>query len=491
MPDNEVAHLEPNHLWKRFYEITQVPRPSKKEEKIRTYLRELLTSLKVEFKEDKIGNILAYLPATPGLENSPTIVLQGHMDMVCEKNKNVKHDFENDPLKVRVEDGWVIADGTTLGSDNGIGVATALAMITDKEVSHGPLELLMTVDEETGLTGATNLELGFFTGKMLLNLDSEEDGAFYVGCAGGIDTIGTFKAETEDVDSSWASYHLSVDGLRGGHSGLDIIHGRGNAIKILGRTLRMLNGFDFRIANFTGGSLRNAIPRDAEAVLFMSESVAESVGKKVQGIQKRILKEFKSVDGGLEIKLEKADSKFNKAYTQKFSNHIIDVILALPNGMITMNHDISGLVETSTNLATIKISDGNLRIGTSQRSSSLTQKEYISESVASIFKLADAKIEVGDGYPGWEPDMESVLLKVSKDVYNRLFGKQPEIKAIHAGLECGILETKNPGMEMISFGPTIQNAHSPTERVNIETVDKFYLLLKNMLAELAKVGNGK
>jgi len=489
MTNNEVANLEPNHLWKRFYELTQVPRPSKKEEKVRAYLRELLTSLGIKFKEDKIGNIIAYSPATAGYENSPTIVLQGHVDMVCEKNRNVKHDFENDPIKVRVEDGWVIADGTTLGSDNGIGVAAGIAMMTDPEIVHGPLEVLMTVDEETGLTGANNLEPGFFSGKFLLNLDSEEDGAFYVGCAGGIDTIGTFTIATENVDSTWASYRLIVDGLRGGHSGLDIIHGRGNAIKLLGRVLNMLNDIDYRIAILSGGSLRNAIPRDAEAVLIMSESNFENANKELKAVHQTLAKEFKSVDTGLEIKLEKTGSDLTKVYTRKFSNHIIDVLLALPNGVIAMNHDIPGLVETSTNLATVRTEKGKLRIGTSQRSSSLSQKQYISESVSSIFKLANAEIEVGDGYPGWEPDLESKLLKISREVYNELFGKQPEIKAIHAGLECGILETKNPGMEIISFGPTIQNAHSPTERVNIETVDKFYLLLKNLIRELAKTGN--
>ena len=484
---NEVATLEPNHLWKRFYEITQVPRPSKKEEKIRAYLRKLLTNLKIKFKEDKIGNILAYVPATSGYEKAQTIILQGHVDMVCEKNRDVKHDFENDPLKVSVNDGWVVADGTTLGSDNGIGVAAALAIATDKDAEHGPLEILMTVDEETGLTGATNLEPGFITGKILLNLDSEEDGSYYIGCAGGIDTIATFTIETESVNSSWTTYKLVVDGLKGGHSGLDIIHGRGNAIKILGRTLKMLDDFDFRVVSLEGGSLRNAIPRDSEAVLVMNDSLFENADKAVTNLYKKIFKEYKSVDSGLKISIEKSDAKPDKVYTKKFTERIIDSILALPNGVISMNHDIPGLVETSTNLATIRSNEGTLRIGTSQRSSSLSQKEYISESIASVFKLANAEINIGDGYPGWEPDIESELLKISKDVYYKLFGKQPEIKAIHAGLECGILETKNPGMEMISFGPTIQNAHSPTERVNIETVDRFYQLLKSLVKELSKI----
>ncbi|MGB5894275.1 MAG: M20/M25/M40 family metallo-hydrolase, partial [Ignavibacteriaceae bacterium] len=259
MADTAVAELKPKHLWKRFYEITQVPRPSKKEEKIRAHFRELLKNLKTEFKEDAIGNIVALVPATPGYENAPTIVLQGHVDMVCEKNKDKQHDFDNDPIAVSIKDGWVVADGTTLGSDNGIGVAAGLAIITDPDVVHGPIEILMTVDEETGLTGANNLEPGFITGKILLNMDSEEDGAFYVGCAGGVDTVATFEIKTEKKNPSTQIYELLVTGLKGGHSGLDIQEGRGNAIKILGRALKQLK-IDYKLAAIEGGSLRNAIP---------------------------------------------------------------------------------------------------------------------------------------------------------------------------------------------------------------------------------------
>ena len=260
-----IGELEPTHLWTRFYEITQVPRPSKKEEKIREHLRNLLNELNVEFKEDKTGNIVAFVPAKPGYEKSPTVILQGHVDMVCEKNKDKEHDFDNDPITTIKKDGWVVADGTTLGSDNGIGVAAGLAVITDPDVVHGPLEILMTVDEETGLTGATNLPPGFIKGKYLLNMDSEEDGAFYVGCAGGIDTIATFDIPTEKINSSTSVYELLVTGLKGGHSGLDILIGRGNAIKVLGRVLKLLYEIDFRVAYIDGGSLRNASPREADA----------------------------------------------------------------------------------------------------------------------------------------------------------------------------------------------------------------------------------
>ena len=485
MANTAVAELEPKHLWKRFYEITQVPRPSKKEEKIRTHLRELLKNLKTEFKEDTTGNIVALVPATPGHENAPTIVLQGHVDMVCEKNKDKQHDFDNDSIDVSVKDGWVVADGTTLGSDNGIGVAAALAIITDTGAVHGPIEILMTVDEETGLTGANNLEPGFITGKILLNMDSEEDGTFYVGCAGGVDTVATFEIKAENKNPSTQVCELHVTGLKGGHSGLDIQEGRGNAIKILGRALKKLESIEYKLAAIEGGSLRNAIPREAEAILFLSENDFPNADEVINEFQKSIQNEYRTVDKGVKVFLKKTDLKFENVFTDEFTNEIINVILALPHGVISMSQDILGLVETSTNLATINLVDGKVRLGTSQRSSVDSAKEYIANSVSAVFNLTDADVKAGDGYPGWKPNMDSELLKVSKKVFKEMFGKEAEIKAIHAGLECGILEGKNPGMDMISFGPTIQNAHSPDEKVNVETVSKFYDLLKGILKEFA------
>lgn len=486
MPNNPVAELEPTHLWKRFYEITQVPRPSKKEEKIRAHMRNLLSELKTEFKEDAAGNIVAFIPATPEYENAPTVVLQGHVDMVCEKNKETVHDFENDPLEVSIKDGWVVANGTTLGSDNGIGLAAALAVITDKDVVHGPIEILMTVDEETGLTGANSIEPGFVTGKILLNMDSEEDGAFYVGCAGGVDTVATFDIQTEKKSPDASPYELVVTGLKGGHSGLDIILGRGNAIKLIGRALKALDGLEFRVASLEGGSLRNAIPREADAIIFMNDSEYSKALQKIDEFQRKVQNEFHSVDGGLKVLIKKSDAKYKEVFTKEFSDTIINVILGLPHGVIAMSQDISGLVETSTNLATIKFEDKKLRIGTSQRSSVESAKDYVANSVAAVFNLTSAEVELGDGYPGWKPNMDSKTLQISKKVFKELFGKDPEIKAIHAGLECGILEGKNPGMDMISFGPTIQNAHSPDERVNIETVSRFYELVKGILKEIAE-----
>jgi dipeptidase D len=481
-----ISGLQPSILWQRFYEITRVPRPSKKEGKILEHMKKLFKELNIQFKEDKTGNILATVPATPGYENAPTVVLQGHVDMVCEKNKETQHDFENDPITMVRDNGWIKAKGTTLGSDNGIGVAAALAVITDKDVVHGPVEILLTVDEETGLTGATNLEPGFVSGKILINMDSEEDGAFYVGCAGGMDTLGSFNIEYENIPQNTSAYELMVTGLKGGHSGLDISTGRANGIKILARTLKQLDKFSYSIAKLDGGSLRNAIPREAEAILFIKGTDSSEVEKIVNEFQNKGSEEFKTADGGLKILFKKSEEKFDKVFTKNFTGKIVNTLLALPHGVIMMSRDIPDLVETSTNLATVKIKDEKLVVGTSQRSSVDSAKKYIAQSVYAVFTLANAHIETTDGYPGWKPNMDSKALKISKEVFKNLFKKEPEIKAIHAGLECGIIESKNPGMDMISFGPTIMGAHSPDERVNIETVERFYDLLKGILKELAE-----
>lgn len=486
MTPEVINGLQPSILWQRFYEITCVPRPSKKEGKILEHMRKLFNELNIQFKEDKTGNILATLPATQGYENAPTVVLQGHVDMVCEKNKETNHDFENDPITMIRDNGWIKAKGTTLGSDNGIGVAAALAVITDKDVVHGPIEILLTVDEETGLTGASSLEAGFVGGKILLNMDSEEDGAFYVGCAGGMDTLGSFNIESENVPQNTIAYELMITGLKGGHSGLDISTGRANGIKMLARTLKHLDKFDYSIAKVDGGSLRNAIPREAEAILFIKESDASEIEKVINEFQKKAVDEFKSADSGLKILFKKSGEKFDKVFTKSFTSKIVNTLLALPHGVIMMSQDIPDLVETSSNLATVKIKDGKLTIGTSQRSSIDSAKKYMGQSVYSVFALAGADISATDGYPGWKPNMDSKVLKISKEVFKNLFKKEPHIKAIHAGLECGILESKNPGMDMISFGPTIMGAHSPDERVEIKTVEKFYDLLKGILKELAE-----
>jgi len=482
-----IKGIKPEGLWQRFYEISQVPRPSKKEEKIRAYLRQLLSELKLSWKEDAIGNIMAAVPATKGFESAPTVVLQGHVDMVCEKNKGTQHDFDNDPLNLKQIDGWITADGTTLGADNGIGVAAAIAVATDKDAAHGPLELLMTIDEETGLTGANNLQPGFITGKILLNMDSEEHGAFYVGCSGGIDTVGTFAIESENAKNGASAFEIMITGLKGGHSGLDIQTGKANAIKILARTLLSLEGVDYSVAKIDGGSKRNAIPREAETIILFAPAEEAKVKELLNDFQAKLQNEFKTSDSGLKIEIKKVDVPV-KVFTKDFCSKVIDTLMAIPHGVITMSQDIPDLVETSANLATIVTSENEVTVGTSQRSSVDSANKYIAQSVAAVFSLAGADIKTGDGYPGWKPDMDSNILKVSKKVFVDLYKKEPEIKAIHAGLECGILGDKNKGMDMISFGPTISGAHSPDEKVNIKTVEMFYDLLKAILKEIAEQG---
>ncbi len=485
MSSNAIKNLKPEILWQRFYEISQVPRPSKKEEKILTHLRKLCNELNVSYKEDAVGNLLLSVPATKGFENKPVVVLQAHVDMVCEKNKSTQHDFDNDPIKLINENGWIKADGTTLGSDNGIGVAAALATITDTSFQHGPLEILLTIDEETGLTGASNLQPGFVSGKMLLNLDSEEDGAFYVGCSGGLDTVGSFNIDAEARNENLKGYMLSISGLKGGHSGLDINTGRANAIKLLARTLSAISENDFYLSAINGGSKRNAIPREAEAEVFCTNATAEEIKKILSREESKFKNEFASADNSVKISFELSDNKPMFVFKKEFTNNLINTLLALPTGVIQMSPDIKELVETSTNLATIQTTEDEVIIGTSQRSSIETANQYIAQSVRSVFELANASVKTGDGYPGWKPNMNSPILATSKKVFKKLFNKEPEIKAIHAGLECGILGDKNPGLDMLSFGPTITGAHSPDEQVNIETVEKFYNLLKAILSDIA------
>ncbi len=483
-----IEGLAPSLLWNRFYEISQIPRASKSEDRIRLYLRNFAEKNNLEFKEDKVGNIVMKVEATPGFENTPTVVLQGHVDMVCEKNKGTEHDFANDPLKLINDGEWIKADGTTLGADNGIGVAAALAVINDNEFIHGPLELLFTIDEETGLTGANNLQRGFINGTILLNLDTEEDGAFYVGCAGGVDTAGIFKIEYQEANKKLAPYSIFISGLKGGHSGINISEGRANAIKLIAFLLARLKNYDYQLAFIQGGSKRNAIAREAEAVILIDPSNESSMREIINGFAIETSLEFKEADPEIKVIFEKCESpekKYTKAFENDFTVKIINTLIALPHGVGAMSGAIKELVETSTNLATVTMDDKEIIIGTSQRSSIESAKRNIAHSVKAVFDLANCKVKSSDGYPGWQPNMSSEVLKLSRNVYKRLYSKEPLIKAVHAGLECGILGDKYPGLDMISLGPTIDGAHSPDERVNINDVEKFYDLLKAILAEIA------
>lgn len=481
-----IKGLQPELIWNRFYEITRIPRPSKKEEKIREYLRSFFRNQNISFNEDTIGNVIAKVPATAGYENSPTVILQGHVDMVCEKNKDTIHDFDNDPIEIKKEDGWITAEGTTLGSDNGIGVAAALAVINDNDVIHGPIEILLTVDEEISMTGADHLNPDLLTGRILLNLDSEEDGAFYVGCSGGIDTLAAFEIQTEKAISENSPYEIMITGLKGGHSGLEINQGRANAIKLLTRTLDFISDENFSISSISGGKLRNAIPREAEAVVLIEKSRESEFEKKIRIFEEKLKNEYKSSDSGLKIIFRNSDNHSDRIFTRDFQKKIINLLLALPHGVIAMSQDIPDLIETSTNLAVISTESNSMNISTSQRSSINSAKDYIASAVRAVFELAGGKISVVDEYPGWKPNMDSVILKTSRDVFKKMFKKEPEIKAIHAGLECGLLGDRIPGLDMISFGPTILGAHSPDEKVNIETVHRFYDLLKGILKKIAE-----
>ena len=485
MSEKAIGGLNPRILWQKFYEICQISRPSKKEEKILQYLKRFADDLSLKAKDDSAGNILVFVPASLGHENARTVILQSHVDMVCEKNKGTEHDFDRDPIKLIRDNEWIKAEGTTLGSDNGIGVAASLAVALDEDVVHGPLELLFTVDEETGLTGANNLQPGFITGKTLLNLDGEEHGAFYVGCSGGQDTVGTFKIEKVNAPKDLVAHELLVSGLSGGHSGLDIHAGRANAIKLLGRLLKKLEVIDYQVAGITGGSKRNVIPREAETTILLKPSESEAAKNIVNQFVEEALIEYKKNDGGLKIELNRREKGFAKVFTRDFVAKLVNVILALPHGIVAMSPDIPNLVETSANLATIVMEDDEIRVETSQRSSIESAKGYIVSSAEAVFKLAGAEVLFSGEYPGWKPNLSSEILNISKEVYKRLFEKEPEVKAVHAGLECGILGDKYPGLDMVSLGPTIQGAHSPEERVCIDDVEKFYTLVRAILLELA------
>lgn len=478
-----LSNLKPELVWKHFEEITKHPRPSKNEKKVVEYVLSVVKNLGLEYKQDSFGNILVKKPATKGKENLKTVCLQGHLDMVCEKNRDVQHDFDKDPIQIYVDGDWVKAKGTTLGADNGIGVAAALAIMESNDIEHGPLEFLFTLDEETGLTGATNLSQDFLNADILLNLDSEEEGSFYIGCSGGKDTEGRFTYIKDKVPSQSLAYKISVTGLKGGHSGLDIHLGRGNAIKILTRLLwNLQNNFDLRISRIEGGSKRNAIPREAFAEVVISNSKEKEFTDYVNKFTEIVKFELGTVEPNLKISFDKINlPEFVIDKPTQF--RLLNTLYALPHGVIKMSADLPDLVETSTNLATINFND-EIVIGTSQRSSVETEKEDIVSINRAIFLLANAQVKHGDGYPGWKPDINSEILKEMKKVYYNLYNKEPEVKAIHAGLECGIIKEKYPSMDMISFGPTILGAHSPDERVQISTVEKFYNLLLETLKNI-------
>lgn len=477
--------LEPAEVWQYFGEICKVPRPSKKEEKIIAYLKEFGEKHKLETLVDKVGNVLIRKPATKGYENKKGVVLQSHIDMVCEKNSDVEHDFLKDPIQPIIDGEWVKAKGTTLGADDGIGVATQMAILTSKEIEHPPLECLFTVDEETGMTGAFALENDFLKYRTFINLDSEDEGELFIGCAGGIDTVATFSYKNIKTPKNSIAFRIDIKGLKGGHSGDDIGKGYGNSNKILNRLLwTATNKFNLRLNEFDGGNLRNAIPREAFAIVTVKQKRAEEFKKYVNEYAKTIAEEYKCTEPNFKLLIQKTempDMVIKKGHQKK----ILNAIYACPNGVIAMSQSIDNLVETSTNLASVKFVKGNMvEVVTSQRSSVDSAKEDIGNMVKSVFELAGAYAEHSDGYPGWNPNTDSEILKISEKSYEKLFNKKPIVRAIHAGLECGLILEKYPDMDMISFGPTLRNVHAPDEKINIETVDKFWKHLLDVLKNM-------
>lgn len=482
----KITDLEPQIVWKYFDEITKVPRPSKKEEKIIAYLEDFAQKNHIAYKKDEVGNIVMSKPATPGMENRETVVLQSHVDMVCEKNNGTQHDFEKDPIETIVDGDWLRANGTTLGADNGIGVAAELALLASDNIEHGPIECLFTIDEETGLTGAKALKSGFMTGNILLNLDSEDEGQIFMGCAGGKDTQALFHYQAEQTPADRLYFRIDVKGLNGGHSGGEIHKGLGNANKLLIRFLFLLkkNKIDFILCSIDGGNLRNAIAREAHAVVGLRPEDKETVRILLNHFAADVENELKHVDKNVRLVMESTD-KPETYIDSATAEKVIYAMHACPHGVLGMSHDIEGLVETSTNLASIKMKENHtILVGTSQRSSIESYKEMAANQVASTFLLAGAEVSHGDGYPGWAPNPDSVILKVAQETYERLFHKQPEIMAIHAGLECGLFLEKYPTLDMISFGPTLRDVHSPNERIEIKTVGMWWSHLLELLKNI-------
>ena len=474
-----IRDLQPKLIWEIFDEIAAVPRPSKHEEKIIEYLLDFAKRYNLEAERDQIGNVVIRKAATAGYEGVPTVILQSHMDMVCEKNSDTVHDFMTEPIRTKIEDGWVKAEGTTLGADCGIGMAAALAVLIDPTVEHGAIEALFTVDEETGLTGAFNLGEGMLTGKYLINLDSEDEGEIFIGCAGGVDTLGYFDYQTEKMPAGYEYYRIGVSGLKGGHSGDDIDKGLGNANKILAHFLYDAERFGIRLGMFDGGNLRNAIPREAYAVVAVPEHTALIFETSLANYVSAVKALYAATEPNLKITLAQAAEQ--PVIDEDSQSSLLAAIVGLPNGVLAMSQTMKGLVETSTNTASVKFVDGKIVVTTSQRSSVEIAKRNAMHSVEAVLALSGATVEHSDGYPGWTPNPNSSLLSWSIDSYKSLFDAEPKVRAIHAGLECGLFLEKYPHLEMVSFGPTLRGVHSPDERLEIATVDKFWRLLLDVL----------
>ncbi len=481
---NSIAQLEPKLVWGIFDNITKYPRPSKKEEKIAAYVIEFANNLGYEVKKDALGNILITRPASQGYENKDGFCIQAHLDMVCEKNRDVEFDFDNDSIQTWIDGDWVKAKGTTLGADNGMGLAMGMAILAQKEFPMPKFELLCTLDEETGLTGALQLGTDLLTTKQFVNLDSEEDGHFTIGCAGGLNTRGIYKFDKVKSSENLQFFEVGIKGLRGGHPGIEINDGRACSLKIISYLLHKINSqIGLELASIEGGNKHNAIPREAFAIIGIEKSKVEELNQLIANHKEELNKEWSSKEPNHLLVFEEAKSQ-EVIIESKVKDNLLLSFMAMPHGVDRMSPDINGLVQTSTNFAVCKTENNTVEVLTSQRSLVESEKKIIGEQVKSVFMLGGAEVIVGDGYPAWEPNINSVLLEKAKKVFINQYGKEPVIETIHAGLECGLVGDKYPGMDMISFGPTLKEVHTPDEKIQISTVANCWKLLCGIIQSL-------
>ena len=469
-----IQELQPSGIWKNFHSLTQIPRPSKKEAKVIAFMKQWGEDHGLETMVDECGNVIIRKPATPGMENRKGVILQAHLDMVPQKNDGNPHDFENDPIETHIEDGWVKANGTTLGADDGLGAAAAMAVLEATDIEHGPIEALFTIDEETGMTGANLLKPGVLHGDILLNMDSETEGELYVGCAGGIDNIGTWTPNYEDVPAGMIAYKLFVKGLKGGHSGMDISLGRANANKVLNTMMLMAaEKYGLRMACIDGGSLRNAIPREAMAIVVIPEAKKAEFEEYAKEYEAIVKEEFEGIEPEAAVLCEPAEMPA-KVIDLTTQDNMFCAIARYPNGVIAMSNDFEGTTETSSNLATIKMEDGKIVCASLTRSLVDADKDKLAEQIRKNLTDNGAEAYSTGDYPGWKPNPDSPILNTMKTVYKEKFGKEAKVMVIHAGLECGILGSKYPNWDMVSFGPTLVHPHSPDEALLIESVAPFW-----------------
>lgn len=481
----EILNLEPQRLWKHFYDLTLIPRPTGQMQEVTKFVIDFGKSLGLETKQDAAGNVLIIKPASAGMESAPTVILQSHLDMVPQKNADVKHDFTKDAIQTRIEGNLVKAQSTTLGADNGIGVGAMMAILEDNSLKHGKLECLFTIDEEVGMIGAFGLQPGFLSGSVMLNLDTEEEGDLTVGCAGGADINATFKYKVVEADSNEVAYTINLTGLRGGHSGGEIHEGRANANKLMARFLKAaISECEARLSNFDGGSLRNAIPREAFAIVSLlpeNEAIFLDLVKEYEEMYKE---EYADIEPALSFKATKTDTP-KTLIPEEIQDNLIHALVGCQNGVISMLTSFEGVVETSSNLASVKTKEGEVTVGFLTRSSSETRKEEICSSIESVFSMAGAKVDILNPYPGWQPNAKLPTSDMMAKLFNEMFNKDAKVQVVHAGLECGIILGSTPGLDIVSFGPNIRNPHSPDEYVEIDSVERFYKYLVKTL-ELIK-----